>query len=67
MTTMIKRAINKGNCIDYLLADSWFTCSDVIHLIRVRHIKCHYQRMIKIGKKGVTNYGFEGKVQRTSN
>lgn len=58
---MIKRAIKKGICFDYLLADSWFTCSEVIRFIRGRHIKCHYLGMIKIGKKGVTKYGFEGK------
>jgi hypothetical protein len=61
MITMIKRAINKGIRFDYLLADSWFTCSEVIRFIRARHIKCHYLGMIKIGKKGVTKYGFEGK------
>lgn len=61
MITMIKRAIRKGIRFDYLLADSWFTCSEVIRFIRARHIKCHYLGMIKIGKKGVTRYGFEGK------
>lgn len=61
MITMIKRAIRKGIRFDYLLADSWFTCSEVIRFIRARHIKCHYLGMIKIGKKGVTKYGFEGK------
>ena len=61
MITMIKRAIRKGIRFDYLLADSWFTCSEVIRFIRARHIKCHYLGMIKIGKKGVTRYSFEGK------
>ena len=61
MITMIKRSIRKGIRFEYLLADSWFTCSEVIRFIHARHIKCHYLGMIKIGKKGVTKYGFEGK------
>ena len=61
MITMIKRAIGKGIRFDYLLADSRFTCSEVIRFIRGRRIKCHYPGMIKIGKKGATKYGFEGK------
>ncbi len=61
MIVMITRAIRKGVRFDYVLADSWFTCSEVIRFIRSRHIKCHYLGMIKIGEKGKTKYGFEKK------
>lgn len=61
MIVMITRAIRKGVRFDYVLADSWFTCSEVIRFIRSRHIKCHYLGMIKIGEKGKTKYGFDKK------
>ena len=61
MIVMITRAIRKGVRFDYVLADSWFTCSEVIRFIRSRHIKCHYLSMIKIGEKGKTKYGFDKK------
>ena len=61
MMEMIRRAIRGGVRFDYILADSWFACSEVIHFVKSRHIKCHYLGMIKVGKKGVTKYIFEGK------
>ena len=61
MIVMITRAIRKGVRFDYVLADSWFTCSEVVRFIRSRHIKCHYLGMIKIGEKGKTKYGFDKK------
>ena len=33
---MIRRAISKGVRFRYVLADSWFTCKDMIHFIRSR-------------------------------
>ena len=47
---MVKYAIKRGIRFDYLLADSWFTCADFVHLITSRHIKCHLIGMIKLGK-----------------
>ncbi|MDR1624572.1 MAG: transposase, partial [Tannerellaceae bacterium] len=61
MIEMIRRAIKKGVRFDYVLADSWFACGEVIRFIRSRHIRCHYLGMIKIGEKGKTKYRFEGK------
>lgn len=61
MIDMIKRAINKGVRFRYVLADSWFTCKDVIRFIRSRHMKCDYLGMIKVGENGKTKYRFEHK------
>jgi hypothetical protein len=52
---MVKRAIKEGIRFNYLLADSWFTCTDIVKLVKSRHIKCHYLGMIKMGK---TRYEF---------
>lgn len=46
---MIKHAIRKGIRFDYLLVDSWFTCKELVHFIKRRHIKCHLLGMIKMG------------------
>lgn len=58
---MIKRAISKGFRFRYVIADSWFTCKDIIHFIRSRHIKCDYLGMIKVGENGKTKYRFNRK------
>ena len=50
---MVKRAIKNGYRFDYLLADSWFTCKDIIRFIKNRRIKCHYLGMIKMGEKSM--------------
>lgn len=63
---MIKRAISKGFRFRYVLADSWFTCKDMIHFIRSRHIKCDYLGMIKVGENGKTKYLFNGKSYTAS-
>jgi len=56
---MVKNAIAEGIRFDYLLADSWFTCTDIIKFIKSRHMYCHYLGMIKMGK---TKYLFEKKM-----
>lgn len=56
---MVKSAIREGIRFDYLLADSWFTCTDIVRLIKSRHIRCHYLGMIKMSR---TKYRFEGKM-----
>ena len=56
---MVKGAIKEGIRFDYLLADSWFTCTDIVRLIKSRHIRCHYLGMIKMSR---TKYRFEGKM-----
>ena len=58
MTEMIKRVINQKIHFDYVLADSWFACAEVIKFITSRHTKCHYLGMIKMGK---TKYIYKGK------
>ena len=50
---MIGRAIKNGYRFDYLLADSWFACKDIIRFIKTRRIKCHYLGMIKMGEKSM--------------
>ena len=47
---MISRAIKNKVRFKYVLADSWFTCTDIIRFIRSRHVKCHWLGMIKVGK-----------------
>ena len=56
---MVKHAIGEGIRFDYLLADSWFTCTDIVKFIKSRHMYCHYLGMIKMGK---TKYLFEKKL-----
>lgn len=47
---MVKRAISNGFRFDYLLCDSWFTCTELVRFIKTRHIRCHLLGMIKMGK-----------------
>jgi hypothetical protein len=55
---MVKLAIKKGVRFDYLLVDSWFTCSALILFITSRRIKCHLLGMAKMGNtKYQTNLG----------
>lgn len=58
MIEMIKRIISRKIHFDYILADSWFACAEVIKFVTSRHIKCHYLGMIKIGK---TKYHYKRK------
>ena len=51
---MIQLAIKKGARFDYLLVDSWFTCTDLVRFIKGRHIKCHFLGMIKMGNTKYT-------------
>ncbi len=57
---MVRRAIKEGIRFDYLLSDSWFTCTDIVRFIKSRHIRCHFLGMIKMAK---TKYRFEGKMK----
>lgn len=50
---MVRRAISKGYRFDYLLADSWFACKEIIHFITTRRIKCHYLGMIRMGERSM--------------
>lgn len=47
---MLKRSIIEGVRFDYLLVDSWFTCSELLKFVVSRHFGCHLIRMIKMGK-----------------
>lgn len=58
MIEMIKRMIKLKVRFDYILADSWFSCAEVIKFVTSRHIRCHYLGMIKMGK---TKYQYKGK------
>jgi len=56
---MVKHAISQGVRFDYLLADSWFTCTDIVKFIKSRHSCCHFLGMVKMAK---TKYLFEKKL-----
>lgn len=56
---MIKRAIKKGVAFRYVLADSWFTCREMIQFIHKRRNGSHWLGMIKVGEKGKTKYSTE--------
>lgn len=58
MLDMIRRVIRHKIRFDYVLADSWFACSEVIRFIASRRIGCHYLGMIKMGK---TKYAYKGR------
>lgn len=58
MIEMIKRLISRKIHFDYILADSWFACAEVIRFVTSRHVKCHYLGMIKMGK---TKYHYNRK------
>lgn len=58
MMEMIRRVIKQKIHFDYILADSWFACADIIKFVTSRHVKCHYLGMIKMGK---TKYTYKGK------
>ena len=57
MIEMIRRIIKRKIHFDYVLADSWFACAEVILFITSRHARCHYLGMIKMGK---TKYIYKG-------
>lgn len=56
--SMVKRAVKYKIKYDYLLADSWFACTEIIRYIKTRAMECHYLGMIKMGN---TKYEYEGK------
>lgn len=60
---LIRRAIRHKIKFKYVLADSWFTCTDIIRFIKSRHVKCHWLGMIKVGKsdkgQGKTRFNTE--------
>ena len=58
MMEMIKLAIKNGLRFDYVLVDSWFTCFELVKLIKTRRIGCH---LIGMAKMGTTNYLFNNK------
>lgn len=55
---MIRRAISKKLRFKYVLADSWYTCKEIIQFIHRRRIGCHYLGCIKLGEKGTTKYRY---------
>lgn len=62
---MIRRAIKKGIRFQYVLADSWFSCKELIRFVHSRHFHCHYLGALKVGEKGVAKYRF-GKKDMTA-
>lgn len=50
---MVRHALSQGVRFDYLLADSWFTCTDMVKFIKSRHSCCHYLGMVKMAKPNI--------------
>ena len=48
--SMLKRSIIEGVRFDYLLVDSWFTCTELLKFVVSRHFGCHLIGMIKMGR-----------------
>lgn len=48
--SMLKRSIIEGVRFDYLLVDSWFTCTELLKFVVSRHFGCHLIGMIKMCK-----------------
>lgn len=59
---MVRRAIRRGYKFDYLLADSWFACKDILRFITTRSMVCHYLGMIKMGEKSM-RFSFDRKCK----
>lgn len=57
---MITRATRHGIKFRYILADSWFTCKDLVNFIHTRRYKCHWMGMIKVGEKSTPKYHTSG-------
>ena len=57
MIEMIRRVIKQKIHFDYILADSWFACADIIRFVTSRHVACHYLGMIKMSR---TKYVYKG-------
>ena len=56
--SMLRRSIVEGVRFDYLLVDSWFTCTELLKFVVSRHFGCHLIGMIKMGKtKYKTTFG----------
>ena len=47
---MLRRSIIEGVRFDYLLVDSWFTCSELLKFVVSRHFCSNLIGMIKMGK-----------------
>lgn len=58
---MIQRAIHKRVRFSYILADSWFTCKELVHFVKSRHVRCHWMGMIKVGEASKTKYHVDRK------
>ena len=54
MKEMIKRCVKYGIHFEYILCDSWFTCTEIVNFVRGLHGK-HYLGMIRMSK---TRYGY---------
>ena len=56
---MVKNAIRNKIPFDYLLVDSWFTCTELVDFVYHRHKKFHLLGMAKMGntKYMTTNWG----------
>lgn len=56
---MVSRAVTGKIKYDYLLADSWFVCKEIVHYFKRRKTSCNYLGMVKMGN---TKYEYEGGV-----
>lgn len=47
LVKMVKEAISNNVPFDYLLVDSWFTCTELVDFVCRRHKKFHMLGMAK--------------------
>lgn len=59
MKDMTGRVVKAGIHFDYVLNDSWFTCTDLVRYVRRMHNGCEYLGMIKMSKR---HYACRGKL-----
>jgi hypothetical protein len=59
MKDMTGRVVKAGIHFDYVLNDSWFTCTDLVRYVRRIHNGCEYLGMIKMSKR---HYAYRGKL-----
>ena len=54
---MVKNAIRNKIPFDYLLVDSWFTCTELVNFVYRRHKKFHLLAMAKMSNTKYSVYG----------
>ena len=64
---MVRRFARHGHKADYLLADSWFTCAELVRFIKRLRSVGHYLGMVKSGNTKYIVNGKEKTVKQLAN